>query len=441
MTDEDYSGWALCTEGDDMNGDGGREILLSRVGRILSGKEHMHEYHLVSLTGGGSSSLDGVSIATLVIPTKRNRWEAGGVGRADLDIDGDGYSDYLLGAGNSSSEVGSAGGIYLSLGPASGRVELGSEYLATSDNIDLGIGTLALIQADGSGAFVVGAQVSGVTDDSPQAMVFLSMGHFAGEDAVADAPGLWEATGDLVEGGTVTNTSNLGRDIDGDGIGDLFRTISTTPDSRSSRPSVFLGPFDADRYTDEADATFEEDSPDGTDEAALTCTSPSGGALLVLTRHGGGLDDTEYPFRHPVFAWEGAGTYAPGDARTTLLDVADATAFAVACGGDVDGDGAEELAMHYDGDALSTHGIRTFFAMVELPDSGTWQTPDIADYFVAHPTSDNASVSAPLLGADVNGDGTDDLVYASAYDAIEDDHEYDLWRSRILVYHGERPGL
>lgn len=269
-------------------------------------------------------------------------------------------------------------------------------------------------------------------------MVFLSAEHLRGDTAPDDAPSMWEVESEQFQDQWRRNNDV---DIDGDGLKDLFRTISTTADNASSRPSVFLGPFDSDRFTDEADATFEEDDPDGSDEATAVCTSPSGGALLVLWRHAGGLGDPSYVNRHHIYAWEGAGSYAPGDAQITLLDEEDETAAALTCGGDVDGDGIEELAMEVEGDGYVTHASETFFAMVELPDSGTWLSPDLASFFIAHPTTDNAEVAPPLLGTDVDGDGTDDILYTSSYRSIADDHAFERYRTRLLVYHGERPGL
>jgi hypothetical protein len=406
---------------------------------VTTDQDHLHEYHLVSLAARGATDLAGISVAALVVPTGTDRWTASGNGRADADLDGDGHADYILGSGNKDfGDSNPPGRVFVAYGPAAGRVDLTTESSAMLSEDQIGFWMPALLESGEGRPFVIGAQIFDMEPESAKAMVFLSGAHFSGDTDPDDAPALWDSGTDVLAN---SNRSTMGRDIDGDGLGDLFGTIRTTSDGRSSRPAVFLGPFDADRYTDEADATFEEDDPDGMDEEAAVCTAPTGGAVLVLRRYGGDLDATEFPYRHDVFTWEGPGSYLPGDAQVRLLDRLETTSSAVSCGGDVDGDGQEELAMFTGGIAYHTHAVDTWLAMIELPDSGTWETPDLTEFFVSHPASDNGGPTSPLLGTDVDGDGTDDLLYTSSYKSIADDHKFERYRTRLRVDRGERPGL
>jgi hypothetical protein len=203
----------VATAGD-VNGDGHSDVLVGAYGNnsytgkaylYLGGADGPEATSSWSATGEATLDVFGVSAAT-----------AG-------DVNGDGYSDVIIGAVGYSSYTGKA---FLYLGGASGLTASASWTAvgeAASDRFGYSVATAGDVNGDGYSDVIIGAY----GNDSYRGKVYIYLGGSGGLAANAS----WTATGEVASSAFGYSVATAG-DVNGDGysdviVGDYYRSSST----------------------------------------------------------------------------------------------------------------------------------------------------------------------------------------------------------------------
>jgi len=222
-------GYDLATAGD-VNGDGLADVLVgcrqSDLGGADAGTAWLYFGSLQGLATTAAWTVDGEAAGDLLGP----------VGTAG-DVDGDGFSDILLGATGSDVGHAAAGGLYCYSG-AGDLPKTTSGWYAQGDQVD---GTFAYrlacagdVNGDGYDDLWVGAPWydNGQVDEGA---VFLYLG---GQLGLAYAPGWW-AEGDQTDCHFGFGLDSAG-DVNGDGLADVIVGASWYDGSAGSSGAAFL---------------------------------------------------------------------------------------------------------------------------------------------------------------------------------------------------------
>ncbi len=353
LSADDAAGCAVAAAGD-VNGDGHADLLVGGQGTDDAGYNAGAAYLLLGPVTGGTS----LDMAVAVLTGEAVGDVAGGAAYGPGDVDGDGYDDLLVGASANDSSGGNAGAAYLVLGPVSGDMGLGSAEarLLGEDSGDIAGSVLGGGDLSGDGlADLVVASPQQDRAGANAGCVYVQPGPLSGDHDLSSSTALLtgEAAGDTA--GAVVATG----DFDGDGVGDLL---------------VGAPGFD-----------------DG-------ATGDVGVVYLVLG---------------PVTTSLGL---ASADARLIGEAAGDEAGAAVASGGDVDGDGVEDIlvgAPSHDAGGLSDAGAAY---LVLGPVAGDLSLAT-ADAKIGG-ESDSQLLGEGVAGAgSIDGDGLDDVLLGAVGDA------------------------
>lgn len=397
----DLAGVSLAGPGD-VNGDGLADLLIGAPDQDSGGTNAGAAY----LVLGGGTGVTSLADSEAVLLGAESSDDAGRA-LAGKDLDGDGYSDVIVGAPEHDS---ASGAIYLLYGPISGAISL--------DDADVGVtgegtgdeagGVVATgdIDGDGQGDLLVGGDGDDDGGSGAGAVWFLSQPASGDTLNVVEAKLIGEDAGD----GAGTDVSS-GADVNGDGFDDLLVGAPGDDDSAADAGAgyLFLGPLtgtidllDNDgKYVGEYAgdevgrvARFVRDmDDDGVDDLLFASSGYGlgGGAWL----HRGPGTDNHHRTNEAVATWTGGA-----------LD--DRFGCAVAAIGDVNGDGWSDLAFGASGVDEAATGAGAVYIWFG-PVIGN-MTPTDADSSIYGDTSgDAAGVALAALG-DVDGDHTPDLL-------------------------------
>ncbi|NOY27286.1 MAG: hypothetical protein GXP62_15570 [Oligoflexia bacterium] len=353
---------------------------------------------------------------------------------ANIDFDGDGTLDYMLGASGSAYVPRSR--IDLWLGPVSAEMSLEDALTFPPDGTDLEIGhDLALLVPPGgpdpwqvaAGVLVVKSVPS---DADVAATYLLGPAQFDGTAGLDDAVAIWPTGCEWCETGRGLVTG----DVDGDGVRDLMFSHGLSGfedgiETFTSTTLIFLGPFDADRTTDDADVVIDESDlsphsgiawiPGGFNHLIIEDADGEDGGVsrVVLGNPWSEPVGDEYAGSVHIFEWDGsAALWGPDDASVVLRGVpgSDTAALPMSYGGDLDRDGVAELVVpagNPDGIDDSRGGVY----IVELPASGTVDLLSDSDVVIESSDSTGELNFPVVSGHDLDGDGIDDLLIGDFY--------------------------
>ncbi len=310
----------------------------------------------------------------------------------DTDEDCDGAADECrLPDGTSLAGAADArilGGAYLD--------ELGSSLVAPDlDGDGVAEVIVAAENADGGGTFRGG--------------VYLFEGPFAGDVGAADAVASWFGADDARVGQALA-----AGDLDGDGAVDLVVGSSRDGSNGLYAGAAFVvrGPLDA-----AGGSLADADILRGTDTADYTgmALAVTDGALAVAaygeSDRSGGAGAVYVLGSVPAGS---ADLRDAADAILTGLATDDEFGHVLADGGDLDGDGLGDLVVGAPGNDTSADGAGAAYVFVgPFTDDRTAADADATRYGLA--TYDYAGYSV-AGGADVDGDGYDDLVVGALHD-------------------------
>jgi hypothetical protein len=412
----DMAGVALALVGD-LDGDGFDDIAVGATGSDLAGY-NAGACYLVH--GPVSGRLDlGLADATIMGESVGDAF--GTSVSAAGDVDADGYDDLLVGAPANDSNGGSAGAVYLLLGPITHDI-VGTTAAArllgedSGDQAGTGLGYAGDVNDDGFADVLVGSpgQDRGASNAG---LAYLLYGPVTGEielyaaDALLQGAAAGDSAGSAVAGG---------RDLDGDGLDDLLvgaeghdaggtdrgaATLWLGPVSGtlslSAADAVITGAGDADAagaslaLIDDVDGDGLADLLVGAPEATIDGAPASGAVYLATVLPSGSLSVDDL------------GARVAGEAADDMLGSS------VAAAGDVDGDGLGDWAAGASEYASGAGVVYLFMGEV----SGQLSA-DLADARLLGATALDAAGCALGGAGDVNGDGYGDLLMGAwGYDA------------------------
>ena len=329
---------------------------------------------------------------------------------APLWVDGDGYDDVAIGDTQRTSYT---GGVYLFYGGASGVASGDTSTAAatvmgeaTLDYFGSAVAGIGDINGDGRAELAVGAYNAGPS--AGRAYLFYGAGGGISASVAADADATYT-------GGT---TSALGKsvasagDLNGDGYADLVIGAYPYQDVKG-RVYLFLGGADGSMATDvsAADGLIDGEIEHGKLGRAVANAGDldgDGRSDLVIGAPGDEYEDTTgYAY---IFNGDAAlGEHVASDADNTVVGASylDEFGLAVSSGGDVNGDGYDEVLVAASSRDRS-HG-RVYLFQGSATGIYAIYATEAETTFTGDDVSDRFGISVASAG-DVNGDGYADVI-------------------------------
>jgi hypothetical protein len=232
-------GWSLAPAGD-VNGDGYSDVIIGVPGYTNGQVNEGRAYVYLGSAGGLSLSPAWTAESDQSIANFGNSVATAG------DVNGDGYSDVIVGAFNFQNGETGEGRAYLYLGSASGLATTAA-WTAESDQggaqFGWSVATAGDVNGDGRSDVIVGANhYDGdgfAADDEGQAYLYLGSASASGLAASA----AWTVAGDQNFAQFGSSVAMAG-DVDGDGYADVIvgqPEYSTTPEPGEGRALLYLG--------------------------------------------------------------------------------------------------------------------------------------------------------------------------------------------------------
>ena len=346
------------------------------------------------------------------------------------DVDGDGYGDLLIGAPHLDDGQSDEGRAYLYLGSVSGLQPTPAWNVESNqDGAVLGTTVSGVGDVDGDGyADIAVGAPLWANGESSEGAAFLYLGSASGPSSSAD----WSAEADLVD--TLLGFVSPAGDVNGDGYADLVVGASSFDSGETDEGGVFLflggasGPETVASWSAESDQASSEF---GSAVASAGDVNGDGFADVIVgapTFEAGETDEGR------AFLYLGAPGGLADAAETTLeSNQQDAQmGAAAASAGDVNGDGYDDVVLGVPAwDSTQTDEGR---ALVHLGSTSGLET--LPAWLVDSGQAGAAFGHSVASAGDVNGDGyTDVLVGAPTWDGGETDE------GRVYAFHGSPSGL
>ncbi len=349
----------------------------------------------------------------------------GGALAAAGDRNGDGRSDWLVGADREDTNGAGAGAVYVMLGAVSGEADVSTQAVgvlrgeALGDHAGIAVAGPGDVDGDGIADLLIGAYD---TDHggAGAGSAYVVSGPVSGESdlsaAIARLDG--EAAGDQA-GYAVAGPG----DVDGDGFADILVGAFENDDNGAASGAVYLfeGPVTGNYRLWAADARILGELAG--DQAGWVVD----GAGDV---DGDGLDDLLIgaPYEHADGVYTGAaylvlgaprGTFdlTEADAKLKGSTAGDLAGYAVSGGGDVDGDGYDDLVVAAPESDLGGSASGAVYVVLG-PVSASAELSSAQIVLVGENTDDQAGAAVDLA-PDVDGDGLHDLIVGARLDDSE----------------------
>jgi hypothetical protein len=409
-------GSSVATAGD-VNGDGYSDVI---VGANLYDNGQTDEGRAYVYLGSAAGL--SVSPAWTAESDQANANFGNSVATAD-DVNGDGYSDVIVGAFNFSNGEAGEGRAYLYLGSASGLATTAA-WTAESNQFGAQFGwsvaTAGDVNGDGRSDVIVGANLFSSSVAEGRAYVYLGSA-----SGLATAP-VWTADNDQSFAAFGTSVATAG-DVNGDGYADVivgapgyslnFQDFGAAFLYLGSASGPAASPFWVGHALVNGDAF-------GSSVATAGDTNGDGYADILV---GDPLYSGVLVSRGAVFLYRGSASgpplqwlvFAGGNAN-------DHFGISVSTAGDVNGDGLADILIGQDDPATALREqARIYFGSTTGPET-------TADWNVSGSGGFGNSVAA---AGDVNGDGYSDVIVgANLYDNGQTDE------GRALLYLGSASG-
>jgi len=411
--DGDWLGYSVASAGD-VNGDGYSDVI---VGARNYGSADDDGAVYVYYGGSGGLSLAGVFSAT-----GSNEYLGAAVAPAG-DVNGDGYADVVVGGYGYSS---GRGRVYVAYGSSSGLSGTGVFSVTgenSGDRFGWSVATAGDVNGDGCADVIVGAKYYGSGNDGA---AYIYYGSSSGLHATDVLSFTGQNGGDWF-GQSVATAG----DVNGDGYADVVVGAHGYDGGLTSAGSAYVyhGGGGGLNAATPAFTITGENSYDylGVFAASAGDVNEDGYSDVIVGAYGypGGL------FRGKAYVYYGAGdslSFTPAFTATGEIAHEEFGDY-VATAGDVNGDGYTDIVV----------GARNYSASSTLTDTGrvylyqgSADGLSVTPVFTATGESAYAEFGVSACGGDVNGDGYDDLIVGA-------DHQYGS--GAVYVYHGSSAGL
>ena len=342
------------------------------------------------------------------------------------DVNGDGYFDVIVGADRYDNAESDEGRAYAYHGSATG-LNATADWTAEA-NFGSSVGTAGDVNGDGYSDIIVGAKQfdSGETNEGG---AFVYQGSATGLNATAD----WTAEGDQAEANFGSSVGTAG-DVNGDGYSDVIVGADRYDNAETDEGRAFVYHGSATGVSATADWTAEGDQAGaffGDSVGTAGDVNGDGYSDVIV----GAIRYSRVEFNEGrAFVYQGSATGPSATADWTADSDQVGAGFGVSVGmaGDVNGDGYSDVivgAYEYDGGetnegrAFVFHGLATGLGATA---DWTAESDQVGAGF---------GVSVGMAG-DVNGDGYSDVIVgAYEYDGGETNE------GRAFVFHGSATGL
>jgi len=415
-----YLGYPVSTAGD-VNGDGYSDVIVTaeQYDNDLQNEGRIYVYH-------GSSS--GLSVnANWVVEGDQSEAQFGSSVSSAGDVNGDGYSDIIIGAPTFDNGETDEGKLFFHYGSASG-LSLTPDWTFECNNSPAHLGyrvsTAGDVNGDGYSDIIAGA---GHYSGNGRVYVFhgSSVGFSSTPDWIVDSEQMTS-----VFGGAVSTAG----DVNGDGYSDVIvgASLYDSPEYNEGKTFVYHG--SASGLSTSPAWTYESNQPGAEFGHWVSTAGDVNGdgysEVIVASFY---YESGEYrEGKAFLFHGSAAGLSVPVS-WTAESDQANAQfGYSVSTAGDVNGDGYSDVivgAHLYDngqtdeGRVFVYHGSAT-----GLSATASW---------TAESDQENAHFGGIVSTAgDVNGDGYSDVIVGA--------NEYQngqFWEGRVFVYHGSASGL
>ena len=356
-------------------------------------------------------------------------WFGISVGTAG-DVNGDGYSDVIVGAPAYHNPEGDEGRVFVYHGSAAG-LSATANWTAESDQVNaffgISAGTAGDVNGDGYSDVIVGALFYNNGEDD-EGGAFVYHGSAEGLSATAD----WTAESDQASAQFGTSVGTAG-DVNGDGYSDVIVGADRYGNGQSREGRAFVYHGSATGLSATADWTAEGDQAGAEFGSSVGTAGDVNGDGYSDVIVGAYLYDNGETDEGRAFVYHGSATGLSVAADWTAESDQAGARFghSVATAGDVNDDGySDVIAAELPSRAFVYHGSATGLSATASWTAEGEQTDGGDGYSAARFTT-----SVGTAG-DVNGDGYSDVIVgASGYDNGETDE------GGAFVYNGSAAGL
>jgi hypothetical protein len=429
-TAADYAGQSVACAGD-VNGDGYDDILVGAYGNDLGSRMSGQTYLIFGKDVDWAMDVDLSESDASFIGEDRDDNSGRSVACAG-DVNGDGFDDILIGAYQNYEGGEWAGQTYLIFGKDSGWV-MGMD-LSTADASFVGedvwdysgwsVASAGDVNGDSYDDILIGAYWNHENQKWEAGQTYLIFGKISGwsmdtELSAVDASFLGEYNYDHC-GWSVASAG----DVNNDGYDDILIGARDNDDGGGNAGKTYLIFGKAYGWTMDTDLADADVSFIGQVLENSGCSVASAGDvngdgyddILIGARHnseGGSNAGKSYLFfGRPDFAWPSSVYLTEADASFIGEEVDDKSGLSVACAGDVNRDGYDDIIIGAPYNDASGDGAGKTYLILGK-ETGDWsKDTDLADadvFLLGEGVGDNSGFSVACAG-DVNGDGYGDFL-------------------------------
>ncbi len=414
-----YFGYSVASAGD-VNGDGYSDVIVGayRYDSDQSDAGRTFVYH-------GSSTGLSASSSWTAESNQAGTYFGCSVASAG-DVNGDGYSDVIVGAQYYSNGESNEGGAFVYHGSSTGLSATAS-WTAESNQVEayfgISVASAGDVNGDGYSDVIVGAYYYD-NGEINEGGAFVYHGSSTGVSATSS----WTAESNQVDAYFGVSVASAG-DVNGDGYSDIILGASGYNNGQSTEGRAFVYHGSSTGVSKTASWTAESNQVG----AWFGCSVASAGDV-----NGDGYSDVivgayEYD-EGRAFVYHGSSTGVSATASWTAeSNQAEAWfGYSVASAGDVNGDGYSDVivgahnydnGLTYEGRAFVYHGSSTGLNAYPSWTAESNQAQTGFGYSVAS-------------AGDVNGDGYSDVIVGAPWYDNSESNE-----GRVFVYHGSSTGL
>jgi hypothetical protein len=420
---ESWFGVSVATAGD-VNGDGISDVLVGAS-----------NYDVGPNQVGGAfvfhGAADPPATAEAVKIEGNQAGEGLGVAESAGDVNGDGYSDVILGHRLYTNPENHEGRAAVHLGSANG-LESVPAWLFESDqaNATLGesVASAGDVNGDGYGDVIVGAPAY-TNDTAFEGRAYVFHGSPTGPSPTPD----WIAEGDATQANFGVCVASAG-DVNGDGYGDVVigADLHSNPEEEEGRAYVYLG---SPSGLEPTPAWMIEGNEEfGTLGHSVACAGDVNGdgySDVLVGFHNANTIEVDDAGVAWVFHGSSDGPSSRPDWEGSIYQYLSGYGISVAGAGDVNGDGYGDIAVSarfFDGPDNNEGAVFVYHGSA----AGLSPSPD----FTIQGNQADAMLDETATAGDVNGDGFSDLIVGATHYDSGQQNEGKAW-----IFYGRATGL